>query len=251
MIKKCLIILLTVLFAKQLHAQSSMKDSSINAVLVGVSAGIFLPEGDMADRFGTCYAVGLSVGLKRKNNWIYSLVGDYFFSGNVYDYDLLTDILTSDGHIIGDDGKFAEVRLYERGYNITLNAAKLITIGKPNNNSGFLIQAGFGFMQHKIRIETIGNSVPYLNKEYKKGYDKLTNGLALHQFFGYQLLGNKRLINFYAGFDFTEAFTQNRRSFDYDDLRYDATKRTDILLGFKLGWILPLYKQAPSTFYYN
>ncbi len=251
MIKKCLIMLLAVLFAKQLHAQSSMKDSSINAVLVGVNGAIFIPEGDMADRFGTCFSAGLSVGLKRKNNWIYSLVGDYIFSDNVYDYDLLSDILTNDGHIIGADGKFAEVRLYERGYDITMNVAKLIPVGKPNNNSGFLIQAGVGFLQHKIRIETIGNSVPYLDKEYKKGYDKLTNGIALHQFVGYQLLGNKRLINFYAGFDFIQAFTQNRRSFNYDDLKHDDTKQTDILLGFKLGWILPLYKQAPSAFYYN
>lgn len=250
MTKKCLIVLLVLLFTKQLQAQSSMKDSSINAVLVGVGAGIYIPEADMADRFGTTYAAGLSVGLKRKNNWIYSIIGDYFFSDKVYDYDLLSDILTSDGHIIGNDGKFAEIRLYERGYNITLNAAKLITTGKPNKNCGFIIQAGVGFMQHKIRIETIGNTVPYLNKDYKKGYDKLTNGLSLHQFLGYQLLGNKRLINFYAGFDFVEGFTQNRRSYDYDDLKKDKTKRTDILLGFKVGWILPLYKQAPNTFYY-
>ena len=106
-------------------------------------------------------------------------------------------------------------------------------------------------MQHKIKIETVGNTVPFLNKEYRKGYDHLSNGLALHQFIGYQYMGNKKTINFFAGFDFFEGFTQNRRDFNFDEMKKDEMKRKDILLGIKAGWILPLYKQAPNSFYYN
>jgi hypothetical protein len=250
MIKKCLIGLLVLVFTNQLHAQSSIKDSSINIVLIGMGAGIYLPAGNMADSYGTTYCADLSVGLKRKNNWIYSIEGDYLFGSTVKDVYLFRHIVTSDGQIIGDNGKFSEVRTFERGYAITLNVTKIITLGKPNKNSGFLIRGGVGFMQHKIRIETPDNTVPYLDKDYRKGYDKLTNGFALHQFIGYQYLSNKRFVNFFAGFDFYEAFTQNRRSFNYDDLKQDTEKRKDILLGIKVGWILPLYKMAPNAYYY-
>jgi hypothetical protein len=30
----------------------------------------------------------------------------------------------------------------------------------------------------------------------------------------------------------------------------DKTKRFDLLSGFRIGWILPLYKRTPETYYY-
>ncbi len=231
--------------------QYSVKDSSINAVLVGVGAGIYLPGGDLADRFGGNLNIHLSCGIKRANNWIYSFEGDYIFGDKIKDDDLFKNISTSEGYIIGNDGKFATVRTFERGYAITFNVARLIATGKPNRNTGFLLRAGAGFLQHKIKIETVGNTVPYLDKEYRKGYDKLSNGLALHQFIGYQYMSNKRTLNFFAGFDFYEAVTQCRRDYNFDEQRKDTSTRTDLMYGIKVGWILPIYKQAPSTLYFN
>jgi len=251
MIKYCLAFLTVFVFLNRANAQSSVRDSAINAVLVGVGAGYYIPAGDMADRFGSNLNIHLSCGLKRTNNWIYSLEGDYIFGNDIKEENLFKNIMTSDGFIIGNDGKFATVRTFERGFTVSFNVAKLIATGKPNKNTGFLFRFGTGFLQHKIRIETIGNTVPSLNKEYRKGYDRLTNGLALHQFIGYQYMSNKRTINFFVGLDFYEAFTQNRRDFNYDEMRKDNTKRADILLGIKTGWILPIYKQAPNSFYYN
>ncbi|MEO8150023.1 MAG: hypothetical protein ABI723_20460 [Bacteroidia bacterium] len=251
MIKYWLSFLVVIVFLKSSQAQSSVKDSSINATLVGVGAGVYLPAGDMADRFGANLTIHLSCGLKRANNWIYSVEGDYIFGSDIKENDLFKNIETSDGFIIGNDGKFATVRTFERGYAITFNVTKLITTGKPNKNTGFLFRLGTGFIQHKIKIETVGNTVPFLNKEYRKGYDRLSNGLALHQFVGYQYMSNKRAVNFFAGFDFFEGFTQNRREFNFDEMRKDDMKRKDIMLGIKVGWILPLYKQAPNSFYYN
>jgi hypothetical protein len=31
----------------------------------------------------------------------------------------------------------------------------------------------------------------------------------------------------------------------------DNTKRIDLLYGIRLGWIVPLYKQAPQEYYFN
>lgn len=251
MIKKGLLFSISVLIWSNLFAQSSVKDSSINAVLVSIGAGAYLPAGDLADRFGANLNLHLSCGLKRKNNWIYSIDGDYIFGGDVKENDIFRNISTADGYIIGNDGKFATVRTFERGYAITFNIAKLFATGKPNKNTGFIVKVGSGFMQHKIKIDPIGGTVPQLDKEYRKGYDRLSNGLALHEFAGYQYMSNKRAINFFAGFDFYQAYTQNRRSYNYDDMLKDDAKRKDIMIGIKLGWILPLYKQAPNTFYYN
>jgi len=64
-------------------------------------------------------------------------------------------------------------------------------------------------------------------------------------------MGNKRLWNFYAGFEFMQAFTKNRRSFNADDMAPEAFKRLDMLNGFRFGWIVPLYGKTRSEFYYN
>ncbi|MCK6649378.1 MAG: hypothetical protein L6Q66_06965, partial [Bacteroidia bacterium] len=97
--------------------------------------------------------------------------------------------------------------------------------------------------------ETIGNNIPQLDSDYKKGYDRLTNGFLLSQNLGYLYLSNNRIANFYIGFECMQGFTQNRRSYNFDQMKQDTEKRVDILYGGKVSWILPLYKKAPKEFY--
>src|SRR5688572_23891874 len=106
-----------------------------------------------------------------------------------------------------------------------------------------MITVSTGFIQHKIRIETIGNAVPELRHDYKKGYDHLTNGWHLSEFIGYTYFSNRQLVNFYGGFELTQGFTANRRDYNFDNLGNSDKNRLDLLYGFKLGWILPLYKK--------
>lgn len=236
------------LFASVLRAQVSIKDSSIYTPMISASYGFYMPAGDMADRFGNNSTLQLNLDFKTKYNWILGVNGGYFF-GKKINESLFDSISTSSGAIINEDGEFADVRTYERGFTISGTLGRLITFKKPNPNSGIRVDLGFGFMQHKIRIETIGNNVPQLTKEYKKGYDKLTNGFLLTESLGYQYLSNNRFANFYIGLECMEGFTQSRRSFDYDLMMKDTKKRVDILYGMRLTWILPLYKKAPQEFY--
>ena len=121
----------------------------------------------------------------------------------------------------------------------------------PNKNSGLLLMGGLGFLQHRIRIENLDNRVPNLNDDYVKGYDRLSNGFAAHQFIGYMHLSNSRRLNFYVGFELNQAWTQNRRGYNFDKQQVDKEKRLDLLYGIKVGWILPLYpKGAQKYFYY-
>jgi hypothetical protein len=109
-----------------------------------------------------------------------------------------------------------------------------------------------GLFQHKIRIQDDPQVVvSSLAGDYKKGYDRLTNGLAITEFIGYQHFAKNRLINFYAGIELTQGFTQNRRDYNFDTFERDDAKRFDGLVGFKLGWVLPFYlSDNPDEIFY-
>ncbi len=238
------------LFAINLFAQVSVKDSSIFSPLIGFSYSYQIPDGDMAKRFGNSSSVQLNLDFKTQKQWIFGINGTYFFGKDIKEAGIFDSISTPDGYIISQSGEFADVRLYERGFTISVTAGRLFALNIPNPNSGIVFNIGLGFMQHKIRIETIGNNVPQLTTTYKKGYDRLSNGLLLSENLGYLYLSNNRLANFYIGFECMQGFTKSRRSFDFDLMKQDTQKRLDILYGGKITWILPLYKKAPQAFYY-
>ena len=238
----------TIFLALNLVSQVSVKDSSIYTPYIGVSYAYQFPEGHMAKRFGNSSSIGLNLEFKTKKQWTFGINGSYIFGKDVKE-SLFDSIATPSGAIINGNGEFADVRLYERGFTTSLTVGRLFAFKKPNPNSGIMFNVGVGFIQHKIRIETIGNNAPQLSKQYKKGYDRLTNGFLLSQNLGYLYLSDNRLVNFYIGFECMQGFTQNRRSYDYDLMKQDTEKRVDILYGGKFAWILPMYKRAPQEFY--
>ena len=241
------VILLSFISCKLL-AQVSVKDSSIFTPLVKISYGYQFPGGDLSKRFGNSSSLQGNFELKTKKYWTFGINGSYFFGKDVKE-SLFDSISTSTGAIINRSGEYADVRTFERGFTVSGTFGRLFKFKKPNPNSGIMFDLGVGFMQHKIRIETIGNNVPQLSKEYKKGYDRLSNGLLLSENLGYMYLSNNRLANFYIGLECLQGFTQSRRSWDYDLMKKDTQKRVDILYGAKIAWILPLYKKAPQEFY--
>ncbi len=245
---KKLSLVVFVFYSSFLTAQVSIKDSSIYTPLLGISYGYQLSGGDLVDRFGNNSSIQLNLDFKSKAYIMIGLNCSYIF-GNSVKENLFTNISTPEGYIINRDGSIADVRLWERGFTASVTLGRLFHFKKPNPNSGIIFNVGFGFLQHKIRIETIGNDVPQLSKEYKKGYDRLTNGFLLSENLGYMYLSNNRLANFYIGLECMQGFTQNRRSYNFDTMEKDTKKRLDILYGAKLMWILPLYKKPPQEYY--
>jgi hypothetical protein len=55
------------------------------------------------------------------------------------------------------------------------------------------------------------------------------------------MVSRDRTFNFFAGFEFTEGFTQNRRGFNFDTMQRDDLKRRDILYGVRVGWSIPIF----------
>ena len=248
---KLIIILAFSLFIINAKAQDNVKDSK--QMITGFSGNFSYerPGGDLVSRFGGNFNVGAGFFRKTKSNYFFTLEGGYIFGSNIKD-SLFHLIKTHDSYIIDGNGMYADVRTYERGFVFWGKAGKIFPVLKKDNpNSGLLVMIGGGFMQHKIRIENPGNTVLELKGDYKKGYDKLTNGPALSEFLGYIHFSDSRLYNFRMGFEFTEAFTKARRNFDLDLMTKDTKKRIDLLYGFKVCWMIPVNRRKPSEFYYN
>lgn len=239
------------------HTQVSIRDSAVALSMISISYGGYLPGGDLADRFGYTNSLGLEAGYKFKNNW-YGTVGGSFLFGNRLNEPVAQNILvlTSDFNgrnlwsAIGSDGRFSEVRLFERGIAIPLKVGKIFPLfDNANPNSGLYVEAGAQFIQHKVKIEVIAQNVPSLDPEQRKGYDRLTNGFGLVQSIGYRHFGNSYLANIYVGLDFSQNFTELRRDAQYDTGVNTGELRFDLLSGFRVGWVFPIYQKAPDKFY--
>jgi hypothetical protein len=246
------VLLLFVLFISSLtmNAQASVKDSSVRCTVLMSSYAFQLPGGNLASRFGFNSNVGFGALYKTKTNLLWGLEWNYLFGTNVIEDTILNSISTSDGFVIDQEGTLAEIRIGERGFSLMGHLGKIFPLGfSSNKNTGLMLVGGLGYLQTKIRIDDVGNRAPQLRGDYKKGYDRLTGGPSFSEFIGYWHMGNSRLVNFYGGFEFTEAATVSLRSWDYSSMSRDTARRTDILYGVRVGWMLPLYKRTPKEYY--
>lgn len=241
------VVFLFYLFGDHVNAQDHVKDSSVSVTLVVIGYGHYLPGGDLQKRFGNNSSLFFNVEFKGKNYWTYGIKADFLFGNKIKER--LFDSISKENIIINDKGDFGDVRLYERGFTVSAKVGRMFPLNKSKPNCGLVVNAGIGFIQHRIRIEVIGNNIPQLSKEYKKGYDRLSSGILLNQNIGYIYLSKNRLVNLYIGLECMQGFTQSRRSFDYDKMKRDTQKRVDILYGAKVAWILPLYKRVPKEYY--
>jgi hypothetical protein len=233
------------------YSQFNIRDSSIAFSMIGVTLAYQVPGGDMSDRFGNNLNVGGVFQWKLKSNWIIGLEGNFLFGEDVKEDNILNKYLTPDGNIIDGNGEYASIILYERGLKFDLKVGKIFPVIGPNVNSGLMTTIGIGLLQHRIRIETLDSPIPYLEDDYEKGYDRLSSGLSLTEFIGYMNFGNKRLSNFYAGLEFTQAFTENVRAMNFDTGKKDDKSRLDLLFGLRIGWVFPIYKRASDKSYIN
>ena len=213
--------------------------------------GMQLPQGDMSDRFGNNFNIGSQVELlQMKNLWHVGIKG-YFIFGNQVKQDVLSNLRTPEGFIIGNDRAPATVFLRERGYFMGVYGGKIFRMSNVHKQSGIKVSVGGGLLQHKVRIQDDTKTVTQLTGDYKKGYDRLSNGPALYGFLGYQHLAVNKRFNFLAGLDITWASTKNRRSYNFDEGRKDESSYSDLLIGFRVGFILPITTgETASSIYY-
>lgn len=229
---------------------SQKNDSTIAAPLVGVHFGGDLPFADMGKRYGANLNAGINVIYKTQKNFLFGIDGNYLFGKNIKE-DILKQLKNADGFVVDNSGYPADIRLSERVIALQFHFGKIFPVLSANHNSGLLLNAGVGYMQHRIHIFDTQQQIAAFNGDIRHGYDRLTNGICLSQFVGYLFLGDTRFLNFYAGIESYQGFTKSVRKLNYDTGLPDTKARTDMLLGIRFGWILPLYSRAPKQYFYN
>lgn len=233
-------------------AQVSVKDSTVFAPILDFSYSYNIPGGDLEKRFGNHSEIGVGFYIKTNKNIIYGIDWNYMFGSDVKELGFTDGFKDSNGGVLANNGLYSEVFFTERGFKISAKLGKIFNLLAVNPNSGIMLMGSIGFLQHKIKIEDKFQEVPLLSGDnYYPGYDRLTNGILFTEFIGYRLLSDRRLINLFAGFEFGQGLTENRRAVNYDTGVHDGTKRLDLTMGFKVGFSLPFYKPSPKEYYYQ
>jgi len=233
----------------------NIRDTVISAPLFSASYAFQIPGGNLSERFGVNNNIGFSAGIKHHSNWQFEVEGTFFFSSNVKDTAMLTPLnaastnIKNEYRIIDQFGEYNPVLLFERGFTITANLGRVFPVFGPNPNSGIIAKIGIGTIWHRVRIDNQGNEIPQLAKNNLPYYDRKTLGVAFKQYIGYQHLSNSRLTNFNIGFEIYEGLTEGIRDYQIDIMGPYKNSRLDILYGIRVGWIVPVYRKAPSEFY--
>ena len=245
-----IISLSTILFLGHGICQKN-KDSVIYFPFISISLAIQSPQGDLANNFGVNSNIGLSIGWKNKKNQTFELNYNFIHSENVKNTSVLDHLINDQGWIINQYGEENLFLMYHRGGLISLDMGKVYNIIGPNPNSGIFLKGGIGAMYHKIRIENQENLIPQLKKQYLKYYDRLTVGLLLKQYIGYQNMSNNKLVNFTIGIEAIEGFSRGMRDYQIDLMGPYTENKFDIYLGIRAGWFFPVLRKNPNEFYYN
>jgi len=244
------ILALAFLFFPLLLPAQSIKDTTLQLHMFSFHVSSHLPTGDIASRYGFNMGVGGSYWLKTKSNWLLGADFTYIFGNKFKEDSILNGLKDHSGYLITTNGEQMYPTISERGFYVGLRVGKLFPVIGPNPNSGLVITASAGLLQYKTFFRLEENSIPIIMDDYVKMLDYLTNGFAMNQFIGYLHLDSEQPINFYAGFEFHQAWTMCRRDWLYNLHGPDNKLRHDFLFGIRLGWIFPVGKKTTGTYTY-
>lgn len=249
----CTVLMILCSFCGSLYAQSSSSFDEAStdtkppqAVLLDFSYGVHLPLGDFAENFNYMFSLGGKAQFIFSNNWAVGLVGDHFFADAI-GRDVVANLREEEGFIIDRFGELSDVQQGMRGFFLGASVSKLIPMIKNYKRSGLEVRFEGGYLQHWIRFNTTGGQIVGLSGDYIRGYDRMTSGVAFRQYIGYRHLARNRLFNFYGGFDFMQAFTRNRRGYNFDTQQADTSNRLDLLVGVRVGLTVPIYIYSAET----
>jgi hypothetical protein len=200
-----------------------------------------IPGGNIAKRFGNFSSVGFGAMHKSKTNWVLGYELNYLFGDNLKETNMLDQLITSGGYISSTSGVPGNYSVNMRGISSFIKGGRLFATKKYNKNTGILLLGGIGLLHHRVNFQAQEGNVPPLDANYQKGYDRSTSGLAFNQFIGYQYHSTNRFVNLFIGFDFMQAFTYNRRGFNYDLAQEDKQRHFDYTTSFRFGWTIPIY----------
>ncbi len=228
----------------------SLKKDTLTLPTLSANIGFCYPMGDLKERYNFFGQAGSSFMIKFKNNFTITTEGLVLFGEGYKGDDPLRLIVNSNGTLTNEYGQPAEFARGMRGMQITSKIGYILSKYSHNPNSGITISLGGGFFQTKYWIDQRGNNIPQIMGDYVKGYDKMSNGFALTQFVGYTYFHNKNFWNLFFGIEFTEAWTESRRSWDFTLMRRDNSRHHEFMATIKAGWIISFIRREAEDIYY-
>lgn len=223
----------------------AQKGDAVN--IIEFHYGYSFPMADMATRFGSASSIGFSAESVRINNKIFFGFDGMYLFGNTVKEDVLANLRSYNGSIITINGGPGDINLKERGFYFGINAGKIFsTTSHLNKITGIRTQLGIGYLQHKVRVQDNGRNVVALEPDYLPGYDRLTSGPAVHLGLGYHYQHPKQNFHFSIMADFYGAQTQVRRDLDYATGGALTDKRTDIMVGFNIAYVVVISRERKS-----
>jgi hypothetical protein len=225
------------------------KDSASSGFLIELSYAGQLPGGELGQIFGFNSNVQGGVYYKTRTNWEYGASFGYIFGNQLRASNIFDSIATTNGNLIANDGNYAGISYFEKGFTIQLTVGKLFPVSK-NINSGILFTLSAGYIQYHIDIQSTTDLTPQIDSNYVKGYEHLTAGVCATEFLGYQYISKKQFLALFAGFEFTEAFAKSLQ-FDFQSETKNPNYKYSMLSSIRVGWILPILQDNTKklTFY--
>jgi len=264
---RSLLLLLLVAATNPVRAQVSIADSAISFAFLGVHYGGFLPGGELAERFGYTSVAGAEIGYKHKSHFYLAAGAQYLFGENVKEQNQLDQMAfqhvwstTTGGAVVDygfvdENGFVHRPEYFQRGLLAQIRVGRQfpefrLSRAKENPNSGPFLELGVQFIEHFIFYQFQTERAPYVSDERLKNYDRRTNGIGMMGAIGYRFFSNRRFVNLYLALELSVHATQNRRSLNWDTNTVDDAVRNDVLYGFRIGWLLPMYRTAATDYYY-
>ena len=222
-----------------LATYSWAQQSSPSILNIGLGYGYEMPVGDLSDRFGNNFEIGYKVDWVTPKNWIIGIDGGFKFGTDVKE-DPLAIFRVSDGRLLGADHAWAETYFRKRGVFIGVALGKIFPLS--GGRSGIRVHLTPGLMTHHIRLVDESSSLAQIDEDYRHGYDRLTRGLAMKQYVGYQHLSADKRVNFSIGIESTLGYTKQVRKYNFGETAIANTdNRFDGYIGIKATWFLPFY----------
>ena len=252
---KQLILILLAITPLCVTAQKDIKSDHIATFMFQATYAYQFPGRDTKTLYKNNNTIGGSVFYKTESNWLFSFNGN-FISGNdvnITREELFGDVLDNNGEIITGDGIYGSYALFERGAHFQVKVGKIFPIWSPNPNCGFFVQGGLGYLFNRIRTEfgSYASPPPALAGDYPYGYDRMRGGFAWSGEVGYLFLSNSRVLNFSLSLEFTQAYTQPLREYDFNLMQKDTRSYTDQYIGIRAAVYIPTYKRKPAEYYYH
>jgi hypothetical protein len=236
------------------NAQVNVRDSITPGWLITIRSGFFMPKMDLGNRFSESYATGIGTFIKTQNNWLWGVNGDFWFGAGTRErWNIIRALGDETGEVLDHFGNFSDVMTYQRGWLAGFDFGKIFNSLGHNANSGLFFTLGGGYMQHRIRLESINrNSIIYqIEGEYQRGYDRLNMGWMSRLNVGYMHSHVGKTVNFMLAAEVMYGQSSNVRRFNWDTGLPDTEVFQNLTWGIRLTWFLPIYDKNAQTFFFN